>query len=457
MIHDTRQRLSVAQALSAELPTGRFFAGEKFRVAPEPFTLSRAVALTLEPMGRHLLHFYRAANLIYRRSVLGEAPAWVADYLDRGKPARLVELSRRKKFNGDLPVVLRPDLIMTPDGLALTELDSVPGGVGLTGFLNTLYAAQGYSVVGGPGGMTEGFGRAVSGRSRPGQPFFAVICVSEEAATYRPEMEWLVERLKAAWLEFELCTPADLEFPGDGVFFKGRRITVLYRFFELFDLPQIPQAGRIMEAMEAREIEVTPPFKPQLEEKMWFALFRHPALRAHWHRELGDRGMEFLETLIPPTVIMDPAPLPPQGVFPVAGVHEWSELASFSQKERDFIIKISGFSEKAWGSRGVYYGRDLPTPEWSQVVREALDGFSTHPHLIQRFRHSAVIPTEYLEEKTGTLALMPGRVRLCPYFFVTGDNPELGGILATVCPADKKILHGMDDAILSPCRFEPSP
>jgi hypothetical protein len=27
----------------------------------------------------------------------------------------------------------------------------------------------------------------------------------------------------------------------------------------------------------------------------------------------------------------------------------------------------------------------------------------------------------------------------------------LGGILATVCSADKKIIHGMEDAIMAPC------
>jgi len=47
---------------------------------------------------------------------------------------------------------------------------------------------------------------------------------------------------------------------------------------------------------------------------------------------------------------------------------------------------------------------------------------------------------------------MQGRVRLCPYFFVQGDSVELTGILATVCPSDKKIIHGMKDAIMLPCR-----
>ena len=28
---------------------------------------------------------------------------------------------------------------------------------------------------------------------------------------------------------------------------------------------------------------------------------------------------------------------------------------------------------------------------------------------------------------------------------------ELGGVLATICPADKKIIHGMTEAVFAPC------
>ena len=30
-------------------------------------------------------------------------------------------------------------------------------------------------------------------------------------------------------------------------------------------------------------------------------------------------------------------------------------------------------------------------------------------------------------------------------------RPQLGGVLATIVPADKKIVHGMADAVLAPC------
>ena len=53
----------------------------------------------------------------------------------------------------------------------------------------------------------------------------------------------------------------------------------------------------------------------------------------------------------------------------------------------------------------------------------------------------------------GSVVQMNGRVRLCPYYFVDGKahKAELQGVLATLCPADKKIIHGMKDAALLPC------
>jgi hypothetical protein len=53
----------------------------------------------------------------------------------------------------------------------------------------------------------------------------------------------------------------------------------------------------------------------------------------------------------------------------------------------------------------------------------------------------------------GSITAMDGRVRLCPYYFVdeAAQTARVHGILATLCPADKKIIHGMKDASLLPC------
>ena len=45
---------------------------------------------------------------------------------------------------------------------------------------------------------------------------------------------------------------------------------------------------------------------------------------------------------------------------------------------------------------------------------------------------------------------MHGRVRMSPYYFVVDDKATLAGILVTIVPADKKLIHGMVDAVMVP-------
>ena len=45
-----------------------------------------------------------------------------------------------KRFRDQLPAVIRPDIIPTQDGMVITELDSVPGGIGITGALTEIYS-----------------------------------------------------------------------------------------------------------------------------------------------------------------------------------------------------------------------------------------------------------------------------------------------------------------------------
>jgi hypothetical protein len=126
-------------------------------------------------------------------------------------------------------------------------------------------------------------------------------------------------------------------------------------------------------------------------------------------------------------------------------------MAAFSQKQRELVIKISGFDPNAWGARSVTIGHDVSADEWSAATGRALAGFPTKTCILQRFHRSRVVETEWADLQQDLLQPMRGRARLCPYYFVDGDHARLGGVLATVCPQDKKILHGMSDAIMAPC------
>src|SRR5512139_1242182 len=178
-----------ARFVREHLPTEGLFADHDWRTSPNPYPLGPAVAKEVESLGRVLLQFYRAVNLLYRKSLEGKQPEWVARWLDQGKPAELIELQRSPALKNDLPRVIRPDLLLTEQGLHVTELDSVPGGIGLTAWLNQTYSALGETVIGGPNGMTHGFSGIFGAAPR------VHIVVSDEAATYRPEMRWLADQL----------------------------------------------------------------------------------------------------------------------------------------------------------------------------------------------------------------------------------------------------------------------
>jgi hypothetical protein len=229
----------------------------------------------------------------------------------------------------------------------------------------------------------------------------------------------------------------------------------VYRFFELFDLPNVANAKKIFELALEKKIKLTPPPKPLFEEKMLFALLWNRNLQNFWRQELGEGFLARLKKVIPYTWLVDPAPLPPQGAFPELNLTDWSQLKAMSQKERDLILKVSGFSDKAWGSRGVFLGSDLSQADWSAAVDAALRDFEKSPSVLQKFSKPSQVETSWFDFAKNETVPMKGRVRLCPYYFVGGEGdsarPVLGGILATIVPADKKIVHGMTDAVLAPC------
>ena len=412
------------ERIRESIPRGGLFLDQEWQIAPDPFPLTPEIRRELETLGRVLLQFYRALNLLYQHSAVGKQPGWVANWLDRGKPPELIELQRSPLLKNELPGVIRPDVIITDDGLKIVELDSVPGGIGLTAWLNQTYAGLGSTVIGGADGVLKGFAGIFAESQRVN------IVVSEESKTYRPEMEWLSEQLGPD--RFVVRDTSFKDFAdGDAV----------YRFFELFDLPNVGNGQLLLQCAGDGRVRLTPPPKPALEEKMMFALLWNRNLQGFWRQHLGESFLHRLLDLVPYSWLVDPAPLPPHGAIPRLELTDWNQLKALSQRERELILKVSGFSPEGWGARGVYLGSDLSHAEWSAAVDKALASSSQSPYVLQRFHKPKLVDH--------------GRVRLCPYYFVHGQidsaRAHLGGVLATICPPDKKIIHGMKDAILAPC------
>ena len=426
-----------------------------WRISRNPFPLSNEDLSFFQHLGNHLLAFYRALNRLYFDSHRGHQPSWVHTYLDQGKPEGLLSFARMNRFRDLVPGVIRPDVIPTEQGMTITELDSVPGGIGLTGSLGGAYTQHGYQVVGGADGLIIGFANMIREAGDNTSAHLAIV-VSDESEAYRPEMQWLAQQLSTEGIEATCVHPKDLRFTEEGLLLSEQNILTIYRFYELFDLKNISKSELVMYSIKKGKTVVTPPYKPWLEEKLAFALIHHPMLEPYWNKVLPTETFDLLKRLMPHTWVLDPKPIPPSAIIPgleVSGraVSDWQELEAATQKERQFVIKPSGFSELAWGSRGVSIGHDLSQSEWVTSLRSALDSFTTQPYVLQKFHKGRQLTLEYYDEKRGDWQLMTGRARLSPYYFVHGDRAELGGILATVCPKEKKIIHGMRDAIMAPC------
>ena len=473
-----RRCLAVQQALQ----TARLFESTPaWRVSPVPFPLTDRDLSFFEDLGPRLWAFSKALNRLYLDSLKGRQPFWVHQYLDQGKPPALLEYARMKRFREAVPRVIRPDVIPTETGMTITELDSVPGGIGITGSLSAAYAALGDALVGGADGMIDGF--ATLFRDRSWDAGCLAIVVSDEAEDYRTEMDWMACRLRAAGMEAYCVHPRDLRFSetslspqlvpaglsGDPAGIQvtmvtpsgERPVSHVYRFFELFDLENIPKSELLMYSAKKGRVRVTPPYKPWMEEKLAFALLHHPMLEGFWSDALDPEVFAHLRQVMPRTWVVDPRPLPPSAIIPDLmldgkAVSDWRQLAHATQKQRQCVLKPSGFSDLAWGSRGVVVGHDIPQSAWAGKLEQALNSFSSTPYVFQAFHKGRSYEMSYWDERAGQLASMEGRARLSPYYFVSGDEVTLGGILATVCPKDKKVLHGMRDAILAPCALSPS-
>jgi hypothetical protein len=77
LAQDPVPALANARFIREQMPGEGLFAGHDWRISPAPFALGPQLAKELDSLGRVLLQFYRAINLLYRLSAEGRQPEWV--------------------------------------------------------------------------------------------------------------------------------------------------------------------------------------------------------------------------------------------------------------------------------------------------------------------------------------------------------------------------------------------
>lgn len=456
------------EQLSAVFEPAGLFDDDAWLRAPEPYVLTDKQWKSLEEIGQGCADFYAALELLYRFSVEGRnllrngelyAP-WVAEYLDRGKPPALVEHGRRTEYKGAFARVLCPDLLLTKQGFVLTDLDSGHHGLGLTSFLNQAYRAVGETSALPEGTLMDGFYEALAALLPDQELPLIAIVVSEESASARPEYQWLAEALRKRGKPVYCLEPQELMPLGKSlcapVEGSPERIDIVFRVFELFDLRNISTSDAIFDSVEAGEVVVTPPMREFLEEKLVFGLFHHPLLGRYWKEHLARRSHKTLSKIIPKTWIVDPVELPPCSVLnaPTIGgqpIIRWEQLAEGSQRERNQVLKVSGFHKNSRGSESIVYGNGVSRELWLDALREAVEEGEFSLRILQEYQRPARIK-EAVFTQAGQRIETYGALRLCPYYFVHQQQAKLGGVHARFYPENVQELSEMQDRMLYPCK-----
>lgn len=453
--------------LKQSFSNNSFFKDKKWEVSPSPLILSPDIAEQISNIGNACFDFLKSINKLYHasknnKSILRNKNLtlpWVSEYLERGKNESILKHLNLDSFKNTLPVIVRPDLLLTEDGISMTELEVVPGGIGFTSFLHQLYQSEYNDLIGSSSKMLDGFYNSLSSLIKNKESPVIAILISEESETYRPEFIWLANELRASGKKVYCINPNIVYYENSKlkalVNDELIQIDIIYRFFELFDLENISTAAIIMQAVEDGSAVISPPLNPIFEEKLCMALFHHYQLEDFWEESLPKESLQMLKKLIPATWIIDSEPFGPNATLNGPFINgrplsSWNELSEVSQKNRNYIIKRSGYNEDAWGARSVTIGSDCSQEAWAKSIAVAISEDKTSPFVIQEFKKPKKIlhpiynaKGEYIEEA--------GRVRLCPYYMKNGDKVEIKGILGTICPADKKIIHGMSVATFVPC------
>lgn len=447
-----------------------FFKDKKWELSPTPLFLAPDIADQIENIGTACFDFLKSISQLYHasrnnKSILRNKDLivpWVANYFNQGKSELLLKHVDLDTLRHSIPRIIRPDLLLTEDGLAMTELEVVPGGIGFTSFLYNLYEADPINFIGSSSGMKDGFYNSLASLAKKNPLPVIAILVSDESETYQPEFLWLAQQLTALGRKVYCINPNVIYYEDSKLKASINtaspeiiEIDIIYRFFELFDLDNIPTASIIIQAIEEQSVILSPPFNPIFEEKLCMALFHHYQLEDFWNESLSKESFQILKKIIPPTWIIDAQPFGPNAILNGPHVNgkplgSWTELAQASQKNRNFIIKRSGYHSEAWGARSVTIGSDCSQDEWTKKIELALADSKTSPFIIQEFKKPKKL-SHPIYNKEGEIIEMQGRVRLCPYYFKDVERAEIKGILGTICPADKKIIHGMTVATFVPC------
>lgn len=360
-----------------------------FRVSPLPLSLTREQKSGLSNLGQDVVSYLRVCDELYH------SDARLRHILDKGKP-EIFLVDRPANY-----LFVRPDIIITPSGFAMCEIETSPFGLALAEILNKAYRYKNIETMVGENDLSSYIHEAV--------PSDGTILFSDKTRAYKGQLMFL----------------ADKTFSSENRKWKAEYVTEIgpgmndniYRAFYLSEYVTDSSVRLLFDGYKGNQTIILPSLTPHMEEKAVLALLWDKRWENIFRKQLGPAAFNHLKAVIPATWIVGEEKYFAPGL--PGGIESSVDLALLSRSKRAYVLKTSGFSaHSSWGE-GVTFLHDKSREQAKEKLHRTATDESTL-HVIQEFRKAVNIPLFY--ESEDGIHPMSARIRITPYYATLPAN-----------------------------------
>lgn len=356
-----------------------------FRVAPSPFILTAQQLEELKNIGYALNSYIEGVIKLYNENEEAKK------ILDRGKPSIFTNKQIHKYL------FLRPDLILTKDGFSICEIETSPFGLALAEILNSAYGKENFNTIVNQNTLKN---HIVSNLPKNG-----TIAYSKKVQAYTGQINFMANEIfssnKSKW-KTQIINGEEIQSEE------------IYRAFYLSEYMTDENVKKLINQNK----NYIPTLTPQIEEKAILSFIWDKRFSEFFKRLLGETSFNFLRKIIPPTWI-----LKEEANFDLGmpeGILNSINLSNLSKKQRQFVLKKSGFSDDCSWSKGVYFLHQMSSRKIKEILKNATED-NMNSYILQEFKEGKKQIMEYIDEK-GEILKMEVKTRITPYYSFIGKN-----------------------------------
>ncbi|MCC6710935.1 MAG: hypothetical protein IT416_01120 [Candidatus Pacebacteria bacterium] len=324
----------------------------------------------------------------------------------------------QKPFN---TYFIRPDVLVTREGIKVCEIETQPFGLALTIFLQT--SQREWNKVLGQDiryiftGFIDWWKQNTGGNK-------GIFVYSDHTDRFKGQLTYLANSLNSYGGDFSIRFVEDLTN-------EDIKNNFFYRAFYTYEAGLDKSVGHFL----ASKPKLFPQIDPYFEGKYLLAdYFADNNLR----KTLSTETIKILDQLFLPTwFVKDSVP----ANFPLA-IKSWDEIVSHSRDKLKFVIKMAGNHPDASWAKSVNFLHKKSKVQLTQLFKSIKN--SNQDWLIQPFIGNEKVSITYATEDFADLLVMRGRIRLTPYFEY--KSGALLNVKATI-RRNTLLVHASSDSV----------